>query len=158
LGRLDGHIRERKMQGIKAFGHIALRVTDLQRSLDFWEKGLGFPEMTRLLNDKGDAWIVYLRVTDEFFLELFPGAEADTAPRPNTSGLHHLCLSIEDIDATTKRIEAAGIKLTSPISTGLDGNRGAWITDPDGHGVELMEMDPDCIQYQAIRRLRAEGR
>jgi lactoylglutathione lyase len=145
---MNGEIREREMQGIKAFGHIAIKVTDLQRSLDFWEKGLGFPEMTRLTNDKGEAWIVYLRVTDEFFLELFPGAQTDRAPGQNANGVNHLCLSIED----------AGIPLTSPISAGLDGNRGAWITDPDGNRIELMEMNPDCIQYQAIRRLRAEGR
>lgn len=146
------------MHGINGFGHIAIKVTDLGRSLDFWERGVGFPEMTRLNNDKGEAWIVYLRVTDDFFLELFPGAETDRAPGPGANGVNHLCLTVEDLDETAKRLAAAGISLTSPISAGLDGNRGAWIVDPDGNRIELMEMHPDCLQYQAIRRLRAEGR
>lgn len=31
------------MQGITGFGHVAIKVTDLDRSLAFWEQGLGFP-------------------------------------------------------------------------------------------------------------------
>ena len=54
-------------------------------------------------------------------------------------------------------MEAAGIKITAPVKKGLDGNRQAWIEDPDGDRVELMEMHPDCLQLQAIRRLHAEA-
>jgi lactoylglutathione lyase len=148
---------ENVMQGITGFGHIAIKVRDLDRSLQFWEKGLGFPEMDRLKNDKGETWLVYLRVTESFFLELFPGAENDRAPGPNANGVHHLCLAIEDIAATTQRMEANGIHLTSPIKRGLDGNQGAWIEDPDGNRIELMEMEPDCLQMKALERLRARG-
>lgn len=146
------------MQGITGFGHVAIKVTDLDRSLAFWEQGLGFPEMLRLKHDDGTTWLVYLRITDEVFLEIFPGAENDRAPGWNANGVNHLCLTIEDIEGTTQRIEAAGIKLTSPIQMGLDGNRQAWIEDPDGNRVELMEMNANCLQLEAIRRLRAEGR
>ncbi len=30
-----------------------------------------------------------------------------------------------------------------------------WITDPDGNRIEIMEMAPDCIQYEAIRDVNA---
>ncbi len=146
------------MQGITGFGHVAIKVTDLNRSLDFWEKRLGFPEMLRLKHDDGSTWLVYLRITEQVYLEIFPGAENDRAPGWNANGVNHLCLTIEDLDGTTQRIEAAGIKLTSPIQMGLDGNRQAWIEDPDGNRIELMEMNSDCLQLQAIRRLHEEGR
>lgn len=146
------------MQGITGFGHVAIKVTDLDRSLAFWEQGLGFPEMLRLKHDDGTTWLVYLRITDDVFLEIFPGAENDRAPGWNANGVNHLCLTIEDLEGTTQRIEAAGIKLTSPIQMGLDGNRQAWIEDPDGNRIELMEMNPNCLQLEAIRRLHAEGR
>jgi hypothetical protein len=32
-----------------------------------------------------------------------------------------------------------------------------WIEDPDGNRIEIMEMAPDCIQHQALARLR-EGK
>lgn len=146
------------MQGITGFGHVAIKVTDLDRSLAFWEKALGFPEMLRLKHDDGSTWLVYLRITDDVFLEIFPGAENDRAPGWNANGVNHLCLTIEDLEGTTQRIQDAGIKLTSPIQMGLDGNRQAWIEDPDGNRIELMEMNENCLQLEAIRRLRADGR
>jgi lactoylglutathione lyase len=142
------------MQGIVGYGHVAIKVTDLDRSLDFYRDRLGFPEMLRLKNDDGSTWLVYLRITDDHYLEIFPGAENDRAPGWNANGVNHLCFTIEDLDATTGRIKAAGIALTSEIKQGLDGNRQAWIEDPDGNRIELMEMTHDCLQYQAIRRLR----
>ena len=41
------------------------------------------------------------------------------------------------------------------IKAGADGNRQAWLEDPDGNRIELMEMADDCLQYQAIKRLHA---
>ena len=37
----------------------------------------------------------------------------------------------------------------------VDGNRQAWIEDPDGNRIELMEMAPDSLQLKAVERLRA---
>lgn len=144
------------MQGIVGVGHVAIKVTDLDRSLDYYQKRLGFPEMLRLFNDDGTPWLVYLRITDEQYLEIFPGAENDRAPGWNANGVNHICFTIEDLDGTVARIEAAGITLLSPIKDGLDGNRQAWLEDPDGNRIELMEMSPDCLQLQAIKRLHAE--
>jgi lactoylglutathione lyase len=44
-----------------------------------------------------------------------------------------------------------------PLKTAVDGNRQAWLEDPDGNRIELMEMAEDSLQLQAIRRLRAAG-
>jgi len=32
-----------------------------------------------------------------------------------------------------------------------------WIEDPDGNRIEIMEMAPACIQFEAVKRLR-EGK
>lgn len=142
------------MTGIDGLGHLALKVTDLDRSLRFWRDGVGLPEMERLRRDDGTTWLVYLRITDTQFLELFPGAETDRAPGEAANGVNHICLSVVDIDQTAAALAGNGIALTSPISRGLDGNRGAWIVDPDGNRIELMEMHPDCLQYRAVRALK----
>lgn len=145
------------MQGIVGLAHVAIKVTDLDRSLDFYINKLGFPEMLRLHKDDGSTWLVYLRITDEQYLEVFPGAENDRAPGWDANGINHMCLAVEDIDAVVRRIEAAGISLLLPLKLAVDGNRQAWIEDPDGNRIELMEMDANSLQLKAIARLRREA-
>jgi lactoylglutathione lyase len=145
------------MKGITGFGHAALKVKDLDASLAFYSGKLGFPEMLRLNKDDGSVWLVYLRITDDVYLEIFPGAENDRAPGWNANGVNHLCLTIENLDTFCSEIEAKDIKLTAQIKLGADGNRQAWIEDPDGNRIELMEMHPDCLQYRGLKRLRKEG-
>lgn len=143
------------MKGITGLGHVAIKVTDLDRSLDYYCNKLEFPEMLRLHHEDGSVWLVYLRITDEQYLEIFPGAENDRAPGWNANGTNHVCWTIDDLDATVARMKAKGLEMLSEIKPGLDGNRQAWLEDPDGNRIELMEMAPDCLQYQAIRKLRA---
>lgn len=145
------------MQGITSIGHIAIKVSDLDRTLDFYVSKLEMPEMFRLNKDDGSPWLLYLRLTDEQYLEIFPGAETDRAPNANSNGLNHMCWTVDDIDATVARIKAKGIELTSEIKLVGDNNRQAWFEDPDGNRIELMEMSPDSLQAQAIARLKAEG-
>ncbi len=144
------------MSIFQGVGHVALNVTDLDASLAFYTS-LGFPEMLRLLNDKGEPWIVYLRVSDALYLELFPGGEGGKVPDARRTGLAHLCLTSEDLDATEAGLRDRGIALSQPRKPGrgVDGNRGMWIEDPDGNRIEIMEMAPDCIQFRAVANLRA---
>jgi lactoylglutathione lyase len=139
-----------------SLGHIALRVNDLERSLAFYGK-LGFPEFLRLTQADGRAWIAYLRVTDELYIELFPGGDGSSVPGPETTGVNHLCLTTDDIEQTAAHLEAMGIAASAPLvpsRRGVDGNRGMWIIDPDGNRIEIMEMAADCAQYEALRAMR----
>ena len=86
---------------------------------------------------------------------MFPDAEGERAPGAMANGLNHVCLTVSDLDATVASLTAAGVPLSRPSKTGADGNRQAWIEDPDGNRIELMEMAPDSLQAQAIARLRA---
>lgn len=144
------------MKGINGVGHIAIKVTNLDRTLDYYVNKLGFSEMLRLNKDDGSVWLVYLQITDDQFLEVFPGAELDRAPGWDANGMNHLCLTVDNIEAVVAQIDKLGLKLLLPLQTAADGNRQAWLEDPDGNRIELMEMAPDCLQAKAIERLRAE--
>ena len=63
-----------------------------------------------------------------------------------------------DIDDAVAELGNAGVPLAREKQLGADGNFQAWIEDPDGNRIELMEMHPDCLQYQGIKRLHAEGK
>ena len=143
------------MSFVKGLAHVALMVADLDRSLAFYTKVFGFEEMMRINNDAGEVWLVYLRITDTVYLEIFPQADSDQTGHWNANGINHLCLEVEDIEAAVADLEAKGVVLTQALSQAVDGNWQAWCADPDGNRIELMQMSPDCLQLQAIARLRA---
>jgi len=142
------------MKSVVGIGHVAIRVKDVDRTLDFYVGKLGFSEMMRLDRD-GRLWLLYLRITDTQFLEVFPEATSDRAPSREANGLNHLCLEVNSIDAAVAELVAAGVPLSSPKKLGADGNMQAWIEDPDGNRIELMQMAPDSLQAKAIQRLQA---
>lgn len=147
------------MNGITSLAHVALKVRDLDRSLDFYVNKLGFREMMRL--DKPDGspgvWLVYLRITDTQYLELFPDGEGERAPGSEATAINHVCLGVDDLDATLAFLAQAQVPLTIPKKMAADRNWQAWIEDPDGNRIELMQMMPDALQLEAIARLRREA-
>lgn len=145
------------MLTVSAIAHVAIRVKDIARTLDFYVGKLGFAEMLRLDRD-GKLWLIYLRITDDQYLEIFPEGEGDRAAEREAVGYNHMCLAVPDIEQTMRELETMGIQPIRPKIKAIDGNWQAWIEDPDGHRIELMQMDEESLQLKAIRRLREEAR
>ncbi len=127
---------------ITGIGHTAFVILDLERSLDFYCKKLGFRQVFQL--DRAGTpspWIVYLQITAGQFLELFPGGTGENPARP--LGFNHLCLLVDDLPTTLRELEARGLPLTDQLVQGLDNNWQYWLTDPDGNRIELMQISPD---------------
>ena len=147
------------MNIFEGLGHVAFKVNDLDKSLEFYTK-IGFPEILRLVNDDGKPWIIYLRVNDSLLLELFPGGDGKPVPGPERTGMNHFCLTVADIDVAEAALKSINIHLSRQRNPkrGVDGNRGMWIEDPDGNRIEIMEMAPDCIQYKALETVSKGGK
>jgi lactoylglutathione lyase len=145
------------MVKFESLGHVAIRVKDMQRSLDFYIGLLGFKEMLRLNYADGSLFLVYLRITDTQYLELFPDGVGDRVPGREAVAINHFCVTTDDIDRTLREVAALGIPLSSELKLGADGNRQAWIDDPDGVRIEIMEMARDSMQAEAIARVHAGG-
>lgn len=143
--------------GISQIAHWALKVHDLERSLAFYRDTLGFKEMLRLANADGPPEthfsLVYLRVTDTQYVELFPDGQGNRVADEKTTCMTHICLQVENIARTASALAAADIPLFRPAKKGLDGNNQCWILDPDGNRIEFMEMLPGNMQDAAIARL-----
>ena len=142
------------MLTVSSIAHVAIRVKDVDRTLDFYVGKLGMREMMRLDRD-GRLWLLYLRITDTQFLEVFPEGVGERAAERDAVGFNHLCLEIADIDVALHELEAAGVPLIREKQMGADGNWQAWIEDPDGHRIELMQMMPESLQAKAIARMAA---
>ncbi|WP_201837687.1 VOC family protein [Microvirga zambiensis] len=142
------------MLTVSSITHVAIRVKDVERTLDFYSGKLGMREMMRLDRD-GRLWLLYLRITDTQFLEVFPEGVGERASERDAVGFNHICLEVADIDVALRELEAAGVPLIRDRQMGADGNWQAWIEDPDGHRIELMQMMPDSLQAKAIVRMAA---
>jgi len=137
---------------ITGIGHVAFRITDLGRALDFYCGVLGFREAFRLEREgEPSPWIVYLHVAPGQFLELFPGGEGEVARRGRLAGYNHYCLVVDDLRATLRELEARGLAITGEPVLGMDHNWQHWIADPDGNAIELMQVTPESPQAAADR-------
>jgi lactoylglutathione lyase len=143
------------MIDVASLGHVAIRVRDMQRSLEFYTRRLGFAEMMRLNYADGSLFLVYLRITDSQFLELFPDGVGERAPGREATAVNHFCITVEDIDRTVAQLAAAGIPLSRELKVGADDNRQCWIDDPDGNRIEIMEMRADSMQVGAVERVHS---
>jgi catechol 2,3-dioxygenase-like lactoylglutathione lyase family enzyme len=124
-------------------GHLAVFAKDMDTSLDFYTRVLGFERAFELAHPRtGAPWIVYVHMGGGHFIELFYGGQGT----PPSGAFHHVCFVTDDIQAATRRITEAGYPLDSPPTLGADGNWQAWVTDPDGVRVELMQISPDSPQ------------
>jgi catechol 2,3-dioxygenase-like lactoylglutathione lyase family enzyme len=143
---------------ITGIGHVAFRVTSLQRALDFYCNKLGFREAFRLEQQgQPSPWIVYIQLAPGSFLELFPARQdaPGTIPAPDPQASYkHVCLLVDDLSATLRELAARGLEITGSPKQGLDSNLQYWIHDPDGNPIELMQIMPTSPQAAADNRYR----
>ena len=141
---------------ITGIGHSAYRVKDIDASLSFYAK-LGINEAFRMQRPDGSLGIVYLLMGGGQFVELFPNGTEQVSVGQQTIGYAHLCLEVDDMGKTVADIEAKGVVLDRPIRLGGNGNYQAWVVDPDGNRIELMQISPESRQAKARRAAAATG-
>ena len=133
---------------ITDMAHPAFACHNIEDTLAFYEK-LGITESFRLMHDDGSLMLVYLHVAGDRFIELFPNGPS-REERAARESFMHICLTVDGIEAFVEDIRARGITIDVEPKMGLDHNMQAWIADPDGNKIELMEISPRSPQV-AIR-------
>jgi lactoylglutathione lyase len=133
---------------ITDLGHTAFAVHDIDASLAFYAK-LGLAESFRLNHSDGSLMLVYLHIAGDRFLELFPGGPEPSADRPHS--FQHICLLTDDLLAAVEQLRANGVAIEQEPKQGLDHNLQAWIRDPDGNAIELMQISGESPQRRTAR-------
>ena len=135
---------------IKGIGHAAYTVKDMDKSLHFYCDVLGFKKLFELPNPtNGEPWIVYLKVREGEFIELFYGGQKGPAEFDSTAiGYNHLCLEVNDIEEIAAHLRSKGVTLDREPKQGVDLNYQCWAKDPDGNRIEFMQLHPDCPQLK----------
>jgi lactoylglutathione lyase len=133
---------------ITDLGHPAFAAHDVDATLRFY-RILGIEEAFRLHHDDGALMLVYLHVSGDRFVEVFPGGPPPDPDREQS--FEHICLLTDDIHAAVERLRENDAPIDSEPLVGLDGNLQAWTRDPDANQIELMQLSEDSPQRLAAR-------
>ena len=122
-----------------------LRVSDLQRAIDFYTQVLGMtllrtterPEQKYSL-----AFVGYGSNPDHAEIELTHNHGVDSYELGTAYG--HIALGVPDVYAACDKIRAAGGNITREPGPVKGGNTLiAFVTDPDGYKIELIQRQSD---------------
>ncbi len=122
--------------------HVAVRVSDIERSRAFYNGVLGFDEAFDFkAPNNGGLAIAAFKVNDRQFIEVFPGIRQSDEDRPL---LVHIGFIAADVDKVREMCEKLGLK-PSPVNVGpRDRDRHFVILNPPGQKLAFVEF----MQYQ----------
>jgi catechol 2,3-dioxygenase len=116
-------------------GHVHLKVSDIDRSLDFYCGVLGFDLQGRW--GKQAAFISAGGYHHHIGLNTWESA-GGSRPAPGTTGLYHVAIrypSRRALADALRRLGEAGIRLSGASDHGV--SEALYLDDPDGIGLEL---------------------
>lgn len=128
--------KQMKRPHILGVAHMALFVSDLQKSRTFYEDFLGYEETYALKGEDGFDRIVFIKVNEDQYVELF------AEPAKTDGHLNHISFFTDSVEAVRVYLASQGVKTPEKTGKGKIGNANFTITDPDGHTVEIVEYEP----------------
>jgi lactoylglutathione lyase len=124
------------------FLHTMLRVLDLEKSLDFYTRHLGMKILSRKDYPSGEFTLAFVGFGDEKSHSVIELTHNWGQKEPYTigSGFGHLAISVPDIYGTCEKLVKEGVKIPRPPGPMKHGGSViAFIEDPDGYKIELIE-------------------
>ena len=118
--------------------HVGLRVADPDRAVAFYT-AVGY-EVVGRVPETPAGQLTMLRLPDDDVVSVELVFEPSEADRDRGTGLSHLVIQVESMDATITDLRTKGIEVAEPGSP--DGSADfltTWITDPDGNRIELVQ-------------------
>jgi lactoylglutathione lyase len=122
--------------------HTMIRVTDLKKSLDFYTRMLGMQILRSTDYPDGkftNTFVGYGPEASYPAVELTHNWDQDQ-PYDMGGGWGHLAVEVPDVYETCQQLEKEGVKITRAPGPMKHGTRNiAFIEDPDGYKIELLE-------------------
>ena len=122
--------------------HTMIRVFDLEKSIEFYTGKLGMKLLRRKDYPSGEFTLVFVGYGDEesnAVIELTHNW-GQKEPYQLGTAFGHLAVGVPDIYGTCERLAKAGVKIPRPPGPMKhDGSVIAFVEDPDGYKIELIE-------------------
>lgn len=124
--------------------HTMLPVASLDRSIAFYTRLLGMKPMGRRADDTREVEVGHVGYGDrdaQPSLELTQDISMQAPAEVKPTGIH-VAIHVNDLQRLCAVLEREKVKFLAPIK-GTPGRRlVAWVRDPDGHALELIEVHP----------------
>lgn len=116
--------------------HTCLNVADADRAVAFYVEQLGFEETWSFETEDGETTNRYVAADNGVELQL---SETDGEDEfDHGTAWDHLAVAVEDVDEAFDEIDHHGV-VQEPADNDPAGARTAFVRDPDGHVVELVQ-------------------
>ena len=135
------------------FLHTMIRVSDVDKSLDFYIKHLGLVETRRVDVPEGDITLIFLATEPgaaEIELTHNWGSDEEYTVGRNFG---HLAYEVDDIYATCEKLMAAGITINRPPRCGYM----AFIKSPDNVSIELLQKGERLVPQEPWASMENSG-
>lgn len=130
------------MAKITKINHVAVVVPDLDKSLGFWQDGLGLAldHIEEVPSQKSQ--VAFFPVGDSELELVRPTSDESGAARflaERGGGMHHLCFEVDHIDDLLENLKARGVRLINETPLELPGRKMAFV-HPKSTGGVLVEL------------------
>ena len=133
---------------VDGFSHLAVKVSDLDRSEKFYHEVFGLDLVGRnLVNEEGPNALLGMNTRQRILLIQVP--KEDVVPfRPNSNSIHHAWyLTPEQYERAQKRLSEMGFDITdSRMDFRALGEKRMDVFDPDGHRYQVQAYGPEATQ------------
>ena len=116
--------------------HTMIRISNIEKSLNFYCEGLGLKETRRKENEKGRYTLIFLSAPNDESAEIeltynWDGDSLGTGSR----NFGHLAYRVENIYETCQRLKEMGVTINRPPR---DGHM-AFVRSPDNISIEILQ-------------------
>ena len=115
--------------------HTMVRVTDVEKSLDFYCKQLGLVELKRYDSEQGRFTLIFLAAPGDHDAQVELTHNWDPEAYDEGRNFGHLAYRVDDIYALCQKLMDAGVTINRPPR---DGHM-AFVRSPDNISIELLQ-------------------
>jgi catechol 2,3-dioxygenase-like lactoylglutathione lyase family enzyme len=116
--------------------HMAYYVSDLKQARDYYEGFLGFQEAFTLKNADGTDHVVYIKINDHQFIELY------AEPVQNYGFIHDAGFETNDAKGMRDHLASIGVKVPATVTKDEAGDLSFEIIDPSGFTLQIVQYMP----------------
>lgn len=122
---------------ITGMAHMAYYVSDMKKARDYYEGFLGFQEAFTIKNADGSDHIVFIKINDHQFIELY----ADETAK-GYGYIHDAGFETNDAKGMRDHLASIGIKVPEKVTKDEAGNLSFNIVEPSGFTINIVQYLP----------------
>ncbi len=133
--------------------HTMVRVSDVEKSLDFYCNQLGLTEVRRMDNEQGRFTLIFLAAPGDEHAQVELTHNWDSQEYGEGRNFGHLAYEVDDIYGLCQKLMDAGVTINRPPRDG----RMAFVRSPDNISIELLQKGGALPQQEPWASMPSVG-